>query len=83
MYLHNSIDNGLDGGLDVAFTGDHEESVLEVPAQSRVGVGAAQNHVVLSVKALVFGLELPHDLVNRFTHGTKISLIDPFLSNQK
>lgn len=56
-HLHNSIHKSLDRWLDVAFTGDHKEGVLEIPSWTRVCVCATQNYIVLPVERPIFPLE--------------------------
>lgn len=55
-YLDYSTDDGLYRRLNVAFTGDHKEGVLEIAAHAWMCVCATHDHIVLSVQVSVFHL---------------------------
>ncbi len=55
-YLDYSTDDGLYRRLNVAFTGDHKEGVLEIAAHAWMCVCATHDHIILSVQVSVFRL---------------------------
>lgn len=55
-YLDYSTDDGLYRRLNVAFTGDHKEGVLEIAAHAWMCVCATHDHIVLSVQVSIFRL---------------------------